>query len=195
MQSCLEGSVTACTRGCPLCRPRPADAVPRAWAAADLRTLARLIPAQSRLLLGAPPPRAAAPSAAAPAEVPAAAGPLVAPRGPPAAAPAGEDVVEVPTASVRAGDLLLVRCRLVFPGPALRWSPSKATTESPDACRTGTAPEPSLPVTRGQRLGLQVLPGTRVQMFCPWSPCSGSALISKEHCLAYALPASARWRC
>ncbi len=136
-------------RGCQLCPRRLADMGPRAWAAADLRTLARLIPAQSRLLLGAPPARAAAPSAAAPAEAPAAAVALVASRAPPAAAAAGEDAVEVPTASVRAGDLLLVHCS---PLPLARRSAAQTRKQQqePDARRTSSGCGPQLPVARGR---------------------------------------------
>ena len=61
--------------------------------AADLRSLAKLIPARSRLLLRPP----ADPDAA-----------LLAAAARPAAAE-GDDAAEVATSSVRAGDLLLVR--------------------------------------------------------------------------------------
>ncbi len=64
--------------------------------AADLRSLARLIPATSRLLLRAPVGAAGAPAAAQSAASP-------------ATAADGEEAAQVPTASVRAGDMLLVR--------------------------------------------------------------------------------------
>ncbi|KAK9846485.1 hypothetical protein WJX81_005091 [Elliptochloris bilobata] len=73
---------------------RTLEARARLKASADLRSLARLIPARSRLLLRPPGEPASAPATAA----------AVAPL----ASEDSKDAADVPTASVRAGDMLLV---------------------------------------------------------------------------------------